>query len=110
MPGIEFVINPYAAVELAREPAFAAVVELIAERVIETARADPYPIGGDVYRHSFATRYVLTPEGYVAIAYNTDWKARWVEYGAHARGVTPVLGYHILGRAVERVAAEGFHA
>lgn len=45
-----------------------------------------------------------TKRGY--IVRNTDREAFWVEFGAHAGGKTPVLGYAPLRKAIDVVSSE----
>jgi hypothetical protein len=95
--------NPLAGREAAFEPNVVAHLRVVAERIIEAAKADPLPRGGSTYRNSFEIdEGVYNGEPVVSVV-NTDPDAVWVEYGAHAGGITPVLGYHVLGRAMDRV-------
>ena len=55
--------------------------------------------------NDYATSFVVYMEGRKALVGNTDDTSFWVEFGAHAGGKTPVLGYAPLRRAVDAAAA-----
>lgn len=104
--GIE--MNPLLVQELRHSRRIGALLRMLCEAVETECIADPRSDSeSGVYRDSFGTDVAETPRGWVGTVYNTDPAAAWVEFGAHAGGVTPVLGYHIMTRALDRVAGTG---
>lgn len=55
--------------------------------------------------NDYVSSFVVEMEGRSALVGNTDDTSFWVEFGAHAGGVTPVLGYAPLRRAVDAAAS-----
>lgn len=80
------------------------------DRQMEAVAEDMRQTAEDVYisqekgtgfgntRQSFVTRRFRG--GWAVVL--SDWKAHWVESGAHAGGVTPVLGYRPMRTAMDR--------
>lgn len=63
-----------------------------------------HPMIGQGYRFAFRiVAGVDSQKGALARVINTDFKAGWVEFGAHAGGKTAVLRYRVLGRALVRI-------
>ena len=79
----------------------------IARKVMNAAKANPLPRARHAYRRKFGTDVGELNGQVCATVYNTDFTALWVEWGAHARGKTPVLGYHVMERALESVVDRG---
>lgn len=85
----------------------------LAQEVVAVAEADAEPLGhrhgsedrgGPSYKDAFGTAIVPYGKVYAAVAYNSAYDAVWNELGSHPHGgPTPAQGYHILGRALEKV-------
>lgn len=78
-----------------------------AERIIEIAIGifleERELVESVTYIRSFSLRKIR--RGYRI--HNDDKTAVWVEYGAHAGGKTPILGYAPIRKAIDIVALEG---
>lgn len=79
----------------------------VARKIMAAAKADQLPKWRHNYRRKFGTDAGENEGQICAVVYNTDFTAWWVEWGAHASGKTPVLGYHVMMRALEAVASSG---
>lgn len=86
-------------------PGLAVAVVKIGNDIRRAAVANALPRRHHRYRNAFAVDAGLAGGTVIARISNDDFTAGWVEFGAHAGGKTRVLGYHVMTRAMEAVAA-----
>jgi hypothetical protein len=107
--GLNFSKVTHAAFEsfLKRSPEVDQTTKKVAEKIMRKAREifinevrHTHPVTPPPYAESFKLQRIRRGKWRVV---NTDPAALWVEFGAHAGGVTMVLGYRPLGRAVDAV-------
>lgn len=92
--------------EIRRNPRTAAYLAKKLEPVKQAAEqsAPDAPMIGRGYRDSFKiVAGIDARHGAIARVINFDYKASWVEFGAHAGGKTLVLRYRTLGTALMKV-------
>lgn len=109
MEGMRLVMNPDFTAVIARSEGVQAFtfrkceeIKVRAQEIFGRQVKHTHPITYPAYKYSFFIRKVATRKDLVQfIVGNQDPAAVMVEFGALAGGVTPVLAYHPLGRALD---------